>query len=61
MATARNKLNESYFMASIVISAFLGLVFQSWWVFWIAIIVLIAGSLHSGEIRLNPSPQHRRR
>ena len=61
MATARNKLNESHFMASIVFSAFLGLVFESWWVFWIAVVVLIAGSLHSGEIRLNPKPQHRRR
>lgn len=61
MATARNKLNESHFVSSIVFSAFLGLVFESWWVFWIAVFVLIAGSLHSGEIRLSPGPHHRKR
>lgn len=61
MATARNKLNESHFMASIVFSAFLGLVFDSWWLFWVAAVVLIVGALHSGEIRLSPSPQHRKR
>ena len=61
MSSARFKLNESHFLASFVVAAFLGTIFQSWLIFVITSALMIGGSLHSGKIRLNPPSAGRRR
>jgi hypothetical protein len=54
---ARQKLNQSYFNGSLVIAALVGLVAQSWPLFFLALAVLLASNLCCGEIR--PKPQRR--
>jgi hypothetical protein len=51
MTTARHKLNEFNVLFALMVAALLGGVTGSWAVFWIAAIVLVLGSLHSGSIR----------
>jgi hypothetical protein len=48
---AREKLNTAYFLGSLFIATFFGLVTQSWAVFVIALMVALASNLFSGEIR----------
>jgi hypothetical protein len=48
----RQKLNQAYVNGTFVIAAGVGLITQSWAVFWLAAIVFVVGSLHSGDIRL---------
>ena len=55
---ARNKLNVAFVNGSLLLAAALGLVVQSWWLFIIALIALLAMNLSTGEIRT--TPRHRR-
>lgn len=49
--SARDKLNAAYAAACAMIAALLGAVFQSWLVFALATLVLIALCLVNGTIR----------
>jgi len=49
--SARNKLNVAYFNGSLLIAGVLGLVLQSWPIFFLALIALVIGNLYTGGIR----------
>ena len=49
--SARTKLNGAYFIGCVVLAAIVGGLTQSWAVFFIALVVLILGSLMAGDIR----------
>jgi ABC-type antimicrobial peptide transport system permease subunit len=51
--SAKHKLNAAYFTGSAMAAGLLGGLCQSWGVFWIALVVLVGCSLHSGNIRPN--------
>ena len=55
--SARHKLNAASVHGSTLIAALIGWLFGSWLVFLLAVAVLIATSLHAGDIR----PGQRRR
>ena len=55
--SARQKLNQGYIQGSLVIAGAIGVACESWVVFWIAALILVGLSTHSGEIR----PTQRRR
>ena len=48
---AREKLNEAYFIGSLLFAAVAGGLTGSWWVFIITTTILLALNLHSGDIR----------
>ncbi len=48
---ARTKLNQAYFNGSLIIAAMVGLVAQSWLLFFLALAVLLASNLYLQEIR----------
>jgi hypothetical protein len=50
---ARHKLNSAYFMGSILLAGVMGGLTQSWAVFFVALVVLVACNLAAGEIRPN--------
>ena len=50
--TAKQKLNGSYVHGALIIAGVLGAISGSWTVFLIATGVLVATSLHDGNIRL---------
>ena len=54
---ARQKLNAAYFNGCLFVSGLVGLVGQSWTLFWLALIVSLALCCHSGEIRHRPDPR----
>lgn len=49
--TARHKLNAAVLNGSLVVALIVGLATQSVAVFVLVLLVLLAGSLHSGELR----------
>ena len=49
--SARQKLNIAYINSAILFAAVLGGIFQSWTVFVIVAIVLVAMAIYSGSIR----------
>jgi len=51
---ARQKLNSAYFNGCLFVAAMVGLVAQSWALFWLALVVAVALSCHSGGIRHRP-------
>lgn len=51
---ARQKLNQAYFNGAFALSAVIGLVTQSWTVFWISLVLVIGSSLYGGNIRTGP-------
>ena len=51
---ARNKLNVASANGCLMLAAFLGMLAQSWAVFWLALAALIAGGIASGDIRIRP-------
>ena len=55
---ARQKLNVAYFNGCLLVSGLVGLVGQSWTLFWLALIVSFALCCHSGEIRHRSSSGH---
>ena len=54
---AAKKLNVSYMNGSLVLAAIVGLLFQSWTVFFVVAAILIVSDLYMGSIR--PSGQRR--
>lgn len=49
---ARQKLNQAHLNGALVIATVIGVASQSWTVFWIAALIAVGSSLHSGGIRL---------
>lgn len=49
--SARKKLNSAYIGGSVVLSGAIGLMAQSWLVFCILLILLLAVHLYEGNIR----------
>lgn len=58
--TARHKLNHANFIGIAIIAVAVAALFESWAAFWIAATLLVAASVHSGNIRLD-SARHQRR
>jgi hypothetical protein len=54
---ARQKLNSFYFFACSIIAAVAGLVFQSWSIFVIGLVVGLVLKFHDGGIRLRSRRQ----
>jgi hypothetical protein len=53
---ARSKLNYAYIEGSLFVAGLLGLVIQSWPIFFAALIALLIGNVVNGGIR--PSRRH---
>jgi hypothetical protein len=49
--TAKHKLNGAYVMGAVLIAGLIGGVFGSWFIFFLALGVLVAVSVHDGSIR----------
>lgn len=49
---ARQKLNSSFFLGSVVLAGLVGWLAQSWIVLVIALAILIGINLNNGDIRL---------
>ena len=49
---ARQKLNGSYFLGSLLSAGAVGCLTGSWVILVISLVILVALNLHSGEIRL---------
>lgn len=49
---ARNKLNQAYMTGSLVLAAYLGLVFNSWTAFGVAFVCAACLNIIGGNIRL---------
>lgn len=58
---AREKLNSIYMAWIFVVATIVGLISGSWGLFLIAIIILIAASIATNEIRFPPQRPRRRR
>jgi hypothetical protein len=56
--SARKKLNGMYLIACVVLAAFLGLAFQSWWAFAAAFVLAAGSQMISGNIRLAPEQRY---
>jgi hypothetical protein len=50
---ARQKLNAGYALGSLILATVLGVVFQSFTVFILALVVFVGCNLYLGEIRPN--------
>ncbi len=55
---ARQKLNASYFGGSLLVAVLAGAVTESWWVFLMALGVLLAINVYTREIRPGNSGKH---
>ena len=55
--SARHKLNQGYVQGSLIIAGVIGAACESWTVFWIAALILVGLSVHSGEVRLMERPR----
>lgn len=55
--SARHKLNQAVVQGTLLVAGLLGLVTQSWTIFAIAAVTLLALSIHSGDIRFGPRPR----
>jgi hypothetical protein len=55
--SARHKLNVANVNGALIIAAFAGLVLESWLVFVVVAVVLIACAMHNGDIRRRPRPR----
>ncbi len=50
--TAKHKLNGAYVIGSVLIAGLIGGAFGSWFVFFLALGVLVAINIHDGSIRI---------
>ena len=50
--TAKHKLNCAYVIGSVLIAGLIGGVFGSWFIFFLALGVLVAINVHDGSIRV---------
>lgn len=57
---ARTKLNAAVFRAAIVVASIIGMSFQSWTAFALAIAVLLGAAFHAGDLRPYRSGLNRR-
>jgi hypothetical protein len=57
---ARQRLNSIYAAGCLAVAATVGLVAQSWGIFFLALAVAIGLSVHAGDIRPRPDDRHRR-
>ena len=55
MANARQKLNMAFINGVILLALFIGLATGSFWIGACAFSVLLALSIHAGDIRLKPA------
>ena len=55
---ARQKLNTAAIQGAFIFAGIAGWAFESWYVFLIAITIMLVGAMHSGDIR--PSAGNRR-
>ena len=53
--SARSKLNQFYATGSLILAAFIGLCFNSWWAFGATAAVLLVLNVLGGDIRLTDS------
>jgi len=58
---AREKLNQAYVNGAIVVAAVVGLIGQSWTMFWIAVAYAVASNVYGGGIRLQSGRRRDRR
>ena len=58
--TARHKLNQANIIGITIVAAAIAAVFESWYVFWIAAIILAGAAVHTGNIRVDPPRRQRR-
>jgi len=58
---ARQRLNSLYLIVALIVAALIGGALQSWGVFWLVLIVLIAIFVHGGDIRPSARRSHRTR
>ena len=49
--SARTKLNQAFFTGSLLLAGVAGWLAQSWLVFFLALVVLLAANFYDGEIR----------
>ena len=49
--SARHKLNTAYFQGAVVIAGVVGLATGSWKIFFLGLVILVAGGLYGGDIR----------
>lgn len=54
---ARTRLNQAYFNGSVLIAALVGVLAESWPLFFLALGVLVASNLYLGEIRAGRHPR----
>jgi hypothetical protein len=59
--SARTKLNVAFLNGSVIAAAVIGLLFQSWALFILILVVLVIGNLVAGEIRPDSRSRDRRR
>ena len=50
---ARHKLNQAHLLGAVAIAAIVGLLTESWAAFFIAVAVLVGGSIYAGDIRFD--------
>ena len=55
---ARQKLNAAHFNGSLLVATAVGLIGQSWTLFGLTLVALIALGCHSGAIRHRPAGRH---
>jgi len=48
----RERLNVGFVQGSVVLAGFIGMPFESWWAFFIALAIALCHNLWSNEIRL---------
>ena len=58
--SARHKLNAANFYGGLLVAGTVGLLSRSWTLFALAAVVIVATSVHSGDIRLKPRPRYPR-
>ena len=58
---AREKLNQAYVNGAIVVAGVVGLIGQSWTMFWIAVAYAVASNVYGGGIRLQSGRRRDRR
>lgn len=58
---ARLKLNAAVVQGSLIIAAVVGWACNSWTVFLIVAVILIAAAIYSGEIRTTPGSKRNKR
>lgn len=53
---ARQKLNQSFFTGSLILATLIGWLAESWWVFFVALLILVGLNLCAREIRPGKPP-----